>query len=72
MLTGLCAKEGFAFVAPPLRLCTDNAVMIAWAGLERRRAGFDPDDMEISVRSRFPLDGNAAALIGSGRRGVKA
>lgn len=72
MLTGLCAKEGFAFVAPPLRLCTDNAVMIAWAGLERRRAGFYPDDMEISVRSRFPLDGNAAALIGSGRRGVKA
>ena len=72
MLTGLCTKEGFAFVAPPLRLCTDNAVMIAWAGLERIRLGFDPDGMDVSVRSRWPLDGNAAALIGSGRRGAKA
>ncbi|AJY47692.1 tRNA (adenosine(37)-N6)-threonylcarbamoyltransferase complex transferase subunit TsaD [Martelella endophytica] len=72
MLTGLCERQGFAFVAPPLRLCTDNAVMIAWAGLERVRAGLPADDMEIAVRSRWPLDGNAKALIGSGRKGAKA
>lgn len=72
MLTELCERQGFAFVAPPLRLCTDNAVMIAWAGLERQRHGFEPDGLDVSVRSRWPLDGNARALIGSGRRGVKA
>ena len=33
------AKRGFRFVAPPLGLCTDNAAMIAWAGVERLRAG---------------------------------
>ena len=31
-LENLCARHGFAFVAPPLALCTDNAAMIAWAG----------------------------------------
>ncbi|RWP54131.1 MAG: tRNA (adenosine(37)-N6)-threonylcarbamoyltransferase complex transferase subunit TsaD, partial [Mesorhizobium sp.] len=38
-LEALCEKAGFAFVAPPLKLCTDNAAMIAWAGIERLRAG---------------------------------
>ena len=37
-LTAEAAKAGFAFAAPPLRLCTDNAVMVAWAAIERLRA----------------------------------
>ena len=40
-LEALCARHGFAFVAPPLALCTDNAAMIAWAGVERLRGGHD-------------------------------
>ena len=59
------------FVAPPLRLCTDNAAMIAWAGIERFRLGLS-DDMSLSARPRWPLDTAAPALIGSGKRGAKA
>ncbi|TCT42709.1 tRNA (adenosine(37)-N6)-threonylcarbamoyltransferase complex transferase subunit TsaD [Martelella mediterranea] len=72
MLTALCNREGFSFVAPPVRLCTDNAVMIAWAGLERAAAGLQDNDMTMPVRSRWPLDPSATALIGSGKKGAKA
>uniref|UniRef100_A0A7E4UWX0 N(6)-L-threonylcarbamoyladenine synthase n=1 Tax=Panagrellus redivivus TaxID=6233 RepID=A0A7E4UWX0_PANRE len=30
----ICAHHGFTVVSPPPRLCTDNAEMIAWAGVE--------------------------------------
>ncbi|GGL54842.1 tRNA (adenosine(37)-N6)-threonylcarbamoyltransferase complex transferase subunit TsaD [Wenxinia marina] len=70
-LTALCAEAGVAFVAPPPALCTDNAAMIAWAGLERLRAG-QTDDMTLAARPRWPLDETADAMLGSGRRGAKA
>lgn len=62
---------GAQFVAPPLALCTDNAAMIAWAGIERFRLGL-LDDASLSARSRWPLDEAAAPVIGSGKRGAKA
>lgn len=68
----LCDRNRFRFVAPPLALCTDNAAMIAWAGLERMAAGLAADELSVSPRSRWPLDADAAAILGSGKRGAKA
>ncbi|MBL0849264.1 MAG: tRNA (adenosine(37)-N6)-threonylcarbamoyltransferase complex transferase subunit TsaD [Candidatus Liberibacter ctenarytainae] len=71
-LIDFCSSHDFHFIAPPARLCTDNAVMIAWAALERMKAGFSPDDLSIAPRSRWPLDEKSLAKIGSGKRGAKA
>ena len=72
-LQALCARHGFAFIAPPLKLCSDNAAMIAWAGIERLRADkIDEDAFDFVPRSRWPLDSVSEPLIGSGRRGAKA
>ncbi|MBN9076257.1 MAG: tRNA (adenosine(37)-N6)-threonylcarbamoyltransferase complex transferase subunit TsaD [Rhizobiales bacterium 65-79] len=71
-LMELCRQTGFRFVAPPMELCTDNAVMIAWAGLERLRAGMASENaLDMAPRPRWPLDENAAPALGSGRRGAK-
>jgi N6-L-threonylcarbamoyladenine synthase len=56
----LCAEEGFALSIPPPALCTDNAAMVAWAGVERRAAG-GPDDLSMAPKARWPLDETAAA-----------
>lgn len=70
-LETVCAELGVRFTAPPLALCTDNAAMIAWAGLERFREGHS-DDMGLAARPRWPLDRTAAPMIGSGKKGAKA
>lgn len=54
-LLHLAEKHGTPFVAPPISLCTDNGVMIAWVGLERIRLGLT-DDLSFSARPRWPLD----------------
>ncbi|OOY30233.1 tRNA (adenosine(37)-N6)-threonylcarbamoyltransferase complex transferase subunit TsaD [Thioclava sp. F36-6] len=64
-------EMGADFVAPPLKLCTDNAAMIAWAGIERFRSGAQ-DGMDLTARPRWPLDRSAAPLLGSGKKGAKA
>ena len=53
-LTDLAAAHGVRLVAPPLRLCGDNAVMVAWAGIERLRLGWN-DRLATAPRPRWPL-----------------
>ncbi|MCA9267755.1 MAG: tRNA (adenosine(37)-N6)-threonylcarbamoyltransferase complex transferase subunit TsaD [Rhodobacteraceae bacterium] len=64
-LESLSVKRGFAFVAPPVALCTDNAVMIAWAGVERLRLGLT-DPLDFKARPRWPLDPDAPRATGAG------
>ncbi len=54
-LAALAADSGLGFVAPPPELCTDNAAMIAWAGIERLRLGLT-DGLDSVLRPRWPLD----------------
>ncbi len=70
-LTGLAEKRGYRFHAPPIALCGDNAAMIAWTGAERLAHGLvDADDAH--ARPRWPLDSEAAPVLGAGFKGAKA
>lgn len=54
-LQALAVKNKMEFAAPPLKLCTDNGVMIAWAGVERFRLG-KTSSLAFKARPRWPLD----------------
>ena len=60
-LQSCVAAKGGRLVVPPAALCTDNGVMIAWAGLERLRAG-KIDVVDTVARARWPLDPLAEAV----------
>jgi N6-L-threonylcarbamoyladenine synthase len=64
-LQEIAEGAGLRLVVPPPRLCTDNAAMIAWAGLERLRRG-DRDGLDFAPRPRWPLDPTAPKAIGAG------
>jgi N6-L-threonylcarbamoyladenine synthase len=64
-LEGFAAGRGLRFVAPPQALCTDNAAMIAWAGIERLGQGAS-DPLDIAARPRWPLDPEAEPVRGAG------
>ena len=72
-LEAAASGQGFSFLAPPLKYCTDNAAMIALAGALHFKAGAR-GDLEVAARPRWPLD-EAKALsdptYGSGKKGVK-
>ena len=68
-LQELAEENNMIFAAPPIRFCTDNGVMVAWAGLERFRKGYI-NSLDFKPRPRWPLDANAPKAAGAG--GVKA
>jgi len=70
-LQSLCAETNTQFIAPPLALCTDNAAMIAYVGIDRLRRGAI-DDLTLSARPRWPLDAATPSQLGSGKKGAKA
>ena len=61
----LAEQKGLELAVPPPKLCTDNGVMVAWAGIERMRLGLwehlpahaaPNDEAEwVDVRPRWPL-----------------
>jgi N6-L-threonylcarbamoyladenine synthase len=69
-LAAMAEDQGARFLAPPPKLCTDNAAMIAWAGLERLRCGLT-DPLDFAPRPRWPLE-ELASAHGTGRDKVIA
>ena len=58
-LEQVAAAAGSRLVAPPPKLCTDNAAMIAWAGVERLALGLT-DPLDFAARPRWPLESLSA------------
>ena len=64
-LINLANEKNFIPVFPSLDLCSDNAAMIAWAGIERYKFNLI-DDLDFPSKARWPLDVSAPFLKGPG------
>ena len=64
-LINLANEKNFLPIFPPLSLCSDNAAMIAWAGIERFKINLI-DDLKFPSKARWPLDNSAPFLKGPG------
>jgi N6-L-threonylcarbamoyladenine synthase len=56
------ADAGADLVVPPIPLCTDNGVMVAWAGAERLALGAS-DSLATAAKARWPLDSADMGVI---------
>lgn len=65
LLKDLAVEYDAQMVVPPIKLCTDNGAMIAWAGIERFNLG-DRDGPDFQARPRWPLDADDMALTNKG------
>jgi N6-L-threonylcarbamoyladenine synthase len=61
-LEQVAARHAVPFLAPPPALCTDNGVMIAWAGLEYLRSG-RMSPLDVRARPRWPLASSSSATV---------
>ena len=64
-LINLSKEKNFISIFPPINLCSDNAAMIAWAGIERYKLNLT-NNLEFPAKARWPLDQNAPFLKGPG------
>jgi len=64
-LIKLSEEKKFSPIFPPVNLCSDNAAMIAWAGIERYRTNLI-DNLEFPTKARWALDSSAPFLKGPG------
>ena len=64
-LVKLSHEKNFVPVFPPINLCSDNAAMIGWAGIQRYNINLI-DDLEFPSKARWPLDNSAPFLKGPG------
>jgi tRNA N6-adenosine threonylcarbamoyltransferase len=64
-LSSVAAETGARLIVPPPALCTDNGVMVAWAGAERLALGVS-DGFDAVARPRWPLDDSAMRIGGAG------
>ena len=64
-LTQLSNEMNFEIIYPDLKFCGDNASMIAWAGIQRFKKNLI-DDLNITAKSRWPLDKKAPYMKGPG------
>jgi len=64
-LTEVAKEKNFISIFPPINLCSDNAAMIAWAGIERYKINLT-DSLEFPSKPRWPLDSSAPFLKGPG------
>ena len=64
-LKDLTTTVGMRFSAPPVKLCSDNGAMIAWAGIEHLKQGIT-HDLDTEAKPRWPLDPDAPIAAGAG------
>jgi N6-L-threonylcarbamoyladenine synthase len=64
-LINLSIQKDFEPVFPPANLCSDNAAMIAWAGIERFKLGL-LNKLDFPAKARWPLDEKAPFMKGAG------
>ena len=64
-LTKLSYEMKFKVIYPNIKLCGDNAAMIAWAGIKRFKKKL-VNKIDINAKSRWPLDERAPFMKGPG------